>query len=400
MKILALLLLLANIIFFAWQQHHLPWIPIQPEDFIEKQQIVTAEPADPRLLPLLLLSEYKPTPEELAAIETAPRRLREAHPPAPTAVAVAETESSGLDLGLGKIFDRIAERATETQAIIIPTEETQNDAEVSTVTTDDLIASEEDFTPVEPVVSAEAEKVTVHSEDEVAAEDTATNVDVESDSVPLRVASADNAGQALALPESAAAPEPELPETTAVTPTPVATTAPKKAESPPNPAPTPAKTTNPPSSTGGSICYKIGPYVQSASVNTAAQWFNQRQTGSAKVNRRDTPILEKTRVYLPPFAHRQEAVQAQQRLEQQGIQDYYINKDHSISLGVFRDLVNVQNRLAELNRKGFNNVKTQASHRSETRYWLDVKLPRSQQNLITQFDRTMNNPEVQTTSCP
>jgi hypothetical protein len=404
MRILALLLLLANIIFFAWQQQHLPWLPVQPENIAEKPQAVKIDPSDANLLPLQMLSEYNPTPEELAALEAAPRRLREAHPTTPTTVAATETETTNIDLGLGKIFTRIAERATETQAVVIPPDETQNNTEIST---NELIASEEPFSPIEPTENQSVSEP--NSQQIVATGESSDESDESNPDNELRVASAENTGQVLIPP-----PPPEIqstpkkleqkqtitPTTTPKTVTPVTPVTPVPPKSA-TPSAVAVKTSpSVTSSTGTSICYEIGPYVQSSSAKNAAQWFNQRQTNSAKISQRATPILENTWVYLPPFANRQAAEQAQKRLQQQGIQDHYINKDHSISLGVFRDPLGVQRRLLELNSKGINNVKTQPRHRgSETRHWLHVKLPRSQQNLIGQFDRTVNSPEVKTTSC-
>jgi hypothetical protein len=108
-------------------------------------------------------------------------------------------------------------------------------------------------------------------------------------------------------------------------------------------------------------------------------------------------------VYLPPFKNRTEALNVQKRLSQQGVNDHQILTDkklnNAISLGVYRDQLSVQRRFEELNNKGYKNIKAEKYYESDTKYWLSVKIPASQNKLVSTFKKEFKGTRVVSTAC-
>lgn len=125
-------------------------------------------------------------------------------------------------------------------------------------------------------------------------------------------------------------------------------------------------------------CYDIGPYTNNAEVKQAANWFKAQKALSIETKARETPILQSTRVYLPPYGSRQAAKEVEKRLVQQGIDDKMIitkgELSNGISLGVYRDQESVERRLRQLKEKGYANVQTEKIYKTDTKYWLTVKI--------------------------
>ena len=74
--------------------------------------------------------------------------------------------------------------------------------------------------------------------------------------------------------------------------------------------------------------------------------------------------------------------------------------NNAISLGRYRNPRNVQQRLKELSAKGYQNIKTQERYRSNTRYWLNVKiLPKESHSLLSAFEKRFKNLTLKPVNC-
>ncbi|RKZ86660.1 MAG: hypothetical protein DRR19_14655 [Candidatus Parabeggiatoa sp. nov. 1] len=136
-------------------------------------------------------------------------------------------------------------------------------------------------------------------------------------------------------------------------------------------------------------CFQAGPYTK---IGTAQKIVNglkiKKEDIIANIQRRETQVLASTWIYSPPFANRQAAIRAQQHLNRLGIKDHEIVKkrpfNNAISLGLYRQPSSVKRRLKELSAKSYKNIKTQKRYKSDTKYWLNVKMPH-QNDLLNAF---------------
>ena len=152
------------------------------------------------------------------------------------------------------------------------------------------------------------------------------------------------------------------------------------------------------------ICFQAGPYTLASTAHQVFNWLKKQVNITVYVQDRQTKILESTWVYLPPFENRPAARRAQQHLHQLGIKDYMIvtsgQFNNAISLGRYRQPVNVKQRLKELNAKGYENVKTQKRYKTDTTYWLNVKMPGEQQSeLLNLFRKKFPAPKLESVAC-
>ncbi len=150
-----------------------------------------------------------------------------------------------------------------------------------------------------------------------------------------------------------------------------------------------------------SYCYDIGPYTKNTTAQQAANWFKTQKALENKVETRETPVLSSTRVYLPPYASRQAAREVEKRLNQQNIADRIIitqgELTNGISLGVYRDQESVERRLKELKEKGYPNVQTEKRYKTDTMYWLSVKIGTVE--LLDTFKKAQQIPSATSVQC-
>ena len=83
-------------------------------------------------------------------------------------------------------------------------------------------------------------------------------------------------------------------------------------------------------------------------------------------------------VYLPAVTSREAALDEARQLVTKGVHDYYVvtagDSQNTISLGLFNDQSNAQNRLAQLRKLGFPaEVKERVD--TEPAYWVDFAVP-------------------------
>jgi phage terminase small subunit len=149
-------------------------------------------------------------------------------------------------------------------------------------------------------------------------------------------------------------------------------------------------------------CFQAGPYTQISTAKKIVKWLKRKKDITANIQRRQTQVLGSTWVYLPPFKNRQAAISAQQRLNRLGIGHHEIIKkgpfNNAISLGLYRQPSSVKRRFKELSAKGYKNLKTQKRYKSDTKYWLNVKMPH-QNVLLNAFRKKFLRHELEKVAC-
>lgn len=122
------------------------------------------------------------------------------------------------------------------------------------------------------------------------------------------------------------------------------------------------------------VCYTLGPFKNLDQARVVARRLDDL---GAEVQRRSKVEQEQYgyRVYLPPYATREEAVAEARKLAEFGIRDYFIitddeDKKNGISLGLFRKKSGAIRRMAQVRRFDFR-PQMEIRYRDTTIYWLD-----------------------------
>ncbi|OQY55676.1 MAG: hypothetical protein DRR08_07600 [Candidatus Parabeggiatoa sp. nov. 2] len=173
----------------------------------------------------------------------------------------------------------------------------------------------------------------------------------------------------------------------------------------PAPQADPVTKNNRPKKYGKSLaCFQAGPYTKAYRAKKIAKWLKRQKNVTVDVQARETPVLDLTWVYLPPFKNRQAARRALQHFNQIGIRkDYKIvtsgRFNNAISLGYYRQPSYVKQRVDELSAKGYKNVKTQERYKNDTRHWLNVKMSTGQNELLKAFRKKFSDSALTRVAC-
>lgn len=340
MRSLALFLLFINITFFIWQLSLLPWLPWQPEQF------KSAPPSSPSSnLPALQLVK-----------ETTSQEVESPANPTPAVEKAPNVDSSKANN---------------------PKEKT----EVKPVPEKDKGATQETTEKLPQTEKLEAEKL------KVAASVLAP--------IPVALKSETPAQKTEEIPNKTKEVMPKG-ETASTAPAKDKVVSDNK-DSPP-PKADPAKSL--------SVCrYQLGPYTQESSAKASLEWLRKQKAVEITMENRGTETVVNTRVYLPPFENRNAALLAQQRLTQQAITDHSIlttgSLTNAISLGVYQNVANAEQRVKQLKAHGYNNVKLEKQTKGDTIYWLNVKIAENQKKeVVSNFQKTFKSgPLLKETTC-
>jgi hypothetical protein len=124
-------------------------------------------------------------------------------------------------------------------------------------------------------------------------------------------------------------------------------------------------------------CSTLGPFMTAVDMHTAMQALSPHVE---RIQYREAPMRRSHGywVYLPAAPDREGALDAARRLAARGIHDYYVvtagDSQNTISLGLFNDQSNAENRLAQLQALGFA-AKVDQRVDTETAYWVDYAVP-------------------------
>lgn len=125
------------------------------------------------------------------------------------------------------------------------------------------------------------------------------------------------------------------------------------------------------------VCLSLGPFASSAEVRRA---MNTLLPKVERIQFREVPALaiRGYRVFLPPAGSRAEALEAGRALAAKGISDYYVvtagDQQNTISLGLFRDVVNANKRHDEVAALGYNPI-VEARTEAAPQWWIDLAAP-------------------------
>jgi len=114
-------------------------------------------------------------------------------------------------------------------------------------------------------------------------------------------------------------------------------------------------------------CRALGPFAQEQEARTVAGQLDQLGVPSSP---RQTEVREASGywVYLPSMS--QEAAQeVARRLDKLGDKDYFIGKQHYISLGIFKDRTRAEGRVEQMHKLGLDAVLRARQHTRRT-WWL------------------------------
>lgn len=110
-------------------------------------------------------------------------------------------------------------------------------------------------------------------------------------------------------------------------------------------------------STPASFCAHAGGFDDRRSVADAALWLQSRGVEVVEVRHEERQVVSRYRVFLPPAASREAAVEKLREIRRRGIRDVAVIDDgalaNGISFGVFRNADNMHRRVAALDRDGY-----------------------------------------------
>ncbi len=357
MRSLALLLLLANIVFLGWQLSWLPsWLPWQPSDFIK--DVPSEEPPVSDLPHLVLLNESHSVNNVASASASDKISHGQVSTDNPSKTnALAPVEAVEIKEGDEKPM------ATEGKELLT--------GKMTSVYNNDTNVSEKHGSFENS--GALRESADTHQ----------NRQDVNHGKNVGKVSTDSTTGATHTVVASSSPPAPVLENTSKPKNSPLAEEV-KVAPA----AQAPIKAVQAPVKKASSMtCFKAGPYLPLAEAKKVADWLKNQEKVSVEVKNREIPVPTKTWVYLPSLASRQAATRVVQRLTQQGVTGQAIEPNNAISLGVFENKENVVRRVKELQAKGYNEVKTEEHHENKTTYWLSVKIADNPKSILSAFGK-------------
>lgn len=149
-------------------------------------------------------------------------------------------------------------------------------------------------------------------------------------------------------------------------------------------------------------CFAAGPYDSEATIQNAVEQVKANVLKSS-VRRLTTTQEVGYWVYLPVLPSRKEALKKGRELAAAFVKDYYVvtsgNNENSISLGLYREPFNADNRVAELNSKGFQ-VEKEIRLEQWPEFWLDFSVSEDSQFNTEHLTQIQANISVNEVTCP
>lgn len=149
----------------------------------------------------------------------------------------------------------------------------------------------------------------------------------------------------------------------------------------------------------GAYCFTYGPLPERSQAEGLNDWFRSRNI-TTRLRNAEQDGQAYFWVYLTPGGTRQQALETLQNLEQQGVRDYRLIRrgrlENAISLGLFPNQSAVNERLGDLESKGFRPVVVPYTNVTRV-YWLDVRIGLSEsamQDLINGYPARFNSVPV------
>ena len=118
-----------------------------------------------------------------------------------------------------------------------------------------------------------------------------------------------------------------------------------------------------PAAPADAFCAYAAGFQSRRAVADAALWLQARGAEVTEVRHEERRIATSHRVYLPPFESRERAVAKLREIRNRGVRDVVVIQDGAladgISFGIYRNVDNMQRRIAALGRLGYT-VRSQA----------------------------------------
>lgn len=142
------------------------------------------------------------------------------------------------------------------------------------------------------------------------------------------------------------------------------------------------------------ICYSAGPFDSEAAIQTTEELITPLVLKSS-IRKLTTTQEAGYWVYLPAMPTRAEALAKGRELAAAKVKDYYVvtagNHENTVSLGLYREQYNADNRITELTRKGFA-VQKEVRIEQWPEFWLDYSVTEEQLPQIP--DLSAENPRI------
>lgn len=134
-------------------------------------------------------------------------------------------------------------------------------------------------------------------------------------------------------------------------------------------------------------CFTFGPLADERQAAGLGDWFHNRQ-GEVAIRAATDSDQQLFWVYLAPEGSHESALAVLDELREGGIRDMRVisrgNMQNAISLGLFSTQAAVNDRLGELERKGFHPVVVPYVDVQKV-FWLDVRVPSRDDLLASMF---------------
>lgn len=124
-------------------------------------------------------------------------------------------------------------------------------------------------------------------------------------------------------------------------------------------------------------CSTLGPFTTATDMRAAMSTLTPHV---ARIQYREQPVNRSHGywVYLAATATREQALDEARKLAAKGVRDYYVvtagDAQNTVSLGLYNDEGNAQNRVAALRKQGFS-PKVKQRIETEPGYWIDYAVP-------------------------
>ncbi len=138
------------------------------------------------------------------------------------------------------------------------------------------------------------------------------------------------------------------------------------------------------------MCFSVGPFDLEANIHSASETLNPLVL---KTNIRKITTTQEAGywVYLPALSSRAEALKKGRELAAAFVKDYYVvtsgDNENSISLGLYREPYNADNRINELSKKGFQ-VNKEIRIEQWPEFWLDYSATETQLTTLPDLKAT------------
>ncbi len=147
-------------------------------------------------------------------------------------------------------------------------------------------------------------------------------------------------------------------------------------------------------------CLTLGPFFDKEQATSLANWLRKKAfEPGMRVGKMDVPAGYW--VYLPAMPQNQ-ARTIIASLEEQGISDYFLGKEHMISLGSYVEHSKAATRQEQIIALGYDDAELQRHFRTQQAYWLDVEdTEQPLQSNLAWSQRMQETPEItaQAVSC-